>query len=143
MMSHLDHHTTDIMTMTSHDATLTYALALPSGERHLSVDLSPAISGMGGEHQKFVAHFGLKESEENIILETLRGACSVDAFFEYFGRTWLEALDRWGTMAFMAEYRKEHGKDNYAQLDDWEVLYDLASKNILPQTIELAFIEHY
>jgi len=130
--------------MTSHDANLLYATALPSGQHRLHLDLFPALTGSHGcLHDTFVAHFSLEETDEIKGLVTLRATSTVDAFLQFFGSTWTETLARWDTLAWMSDYRKEHGPDAYVQLADWQLFYDLLNDRIVPESVELAFIEHY
>ena len=122
---------------------MVYAAALPSGQQRLHLDLFAAITGLGGNHDAFVAHIDLKETDEIKGLITLRSTCAVDRFLTFFGSTWTEALARWDGLAWMNEYRKEHGQDAYAGLADWQLFYDLLGDRIVPEAVELAFIEHY
>lgn len=130
--------------MHSHEATIEYQQPLPSGKHRLTLDLFPAIpQSHGPAHDEFVRWFMLVETHEVPGLRTLRSEVSSDCLTSFLGVAWTEALNRWATLRWMSEYRDEHGRDAYAQLDAWEVFYELLADGIVPARIVVSFIEHY
>lgn len=130
--------------MNSHDALIDYAQPLASGKTRLCLDLFPAIPNSFGEtHHAMVKHFGMVESNAVPGLMTLQARCDQAAFIEFFGRSWAEAVSRWPTLAFFHEYRQQHGQDTYTSVNDWRAFYELVSAGVEPESITVAFVEHY
>jgi len=92
-------------------------------------------------HDDFVSRFGLLETREVSGLVSLRAAATLADLLEFLGNSWERALARWPELAAMAAYRREHGADTYASLDQWETFYQLLDDGVLPEHIELSSIE--
>jgi hypothetical protein len=126
----------------SHAATLIYAQPLPTGSARFHLDLFPAIpSSYGPQHDAFVSRFRLLETREAGGLVSLRAEASLPGLLAFLGSSWNEALARWPELAAMAAYRKEHGDDAYASLNQWQQFYQLLEDGVAPERIELATLE--
>ena len=102
-------------TMKTHDATFSYARPLPSGGNQLHLDLLPALpQSHDALHDAFKGHFSLAETNEISGLVRLRREATLDKFLAFFGCTWNDTQQRWPNLAWMVEYRKQHGCDAYA-----------------------------
>lgn len=130
--------------MNTYEATLVYAEPVFIDSTKLCLELFPAIpTAHGTAHDDMIEHFGMRESREIPGLVTLRATTDVDAFYAFFGRTWAEALERWPTLAYFHAYRQEHGPEAYADVEAWQLFYDLVERGVHPIEINVAFIEHY
>jgi len=128
----------------SRDATLIYPRPFVHGNARLCIDLFPAIpSAHGQEHETFCEHFSLTETGEVPGLVTLRAEATLEQFVAFFGESWHEALRRWPTLVWMAEYRDRHGPDAYAGIVGWRQFYERLNDKIVPSKIALASIEHF
>lgn len=130
--------------MKSHDATLRYAEPIASGLTKLCLDLFAAIPNChGATHKAMIEHFDMHESGELAGLVSLRASADLATFLGFFGRTWVEALERWPTLAFFHAYRQEHGPEAYTDVEAWQLFYGLLERGVHPIEIKVAFIEHY
>jgi hypothetical protein len=130
--------------METHDATIIYEQPIPGGETRLHLDLFPALpQSHGALHDAFARHFSLGETDEIPGLVSLRREATLEKFLAFFGCTWSDAQQRWSNLAWMVEYRKQHGRDAYSCVDAWEQFYALLDDQVVPSHIEVAAVEHY
>ena len=130
--------------METHDATVSYAQPLPTGGTRLHLDLFPALpQSHDALHDAFKDHFSLAETNEIPGLVSLRCEATLDKFLAFFGCTWNDAQQRWPNLAWMVEYRKQHGCDASACVNAWEQFYALLDGDVVPIHIEVGAVEHY
>lgn len=130
--------------MNSHDALVDYGRPVVEGSSRIQLDLFPAIPTSFGEtHHAMVRHFNMAECKAVPGLMTLQAKCNQAAFLEFFGRSWDEAITRWPTLALFHEYRQHNGPEYYTSVSQWQAFYQLVSAAVEPETITVAFVEHY
>ena len=75
---------------------------------------------------------------------TLRAVVKLEDFLDYHGHSYAEALDKFSILQSFHNYRQEKNDSNvYAGVSHLIAFYDELSSGNRPESVELAFIEHY